>query len=164
MKNKIILIASWLCVAITMLIIFGFSSQNAEKSTETSSSVIEDVLDVVLPEEEITPELVKKYQFPVRKAAHFGIYMLLGFCLVNAFEHTVKKKWYISYPCSLIVAALYAISDEWHQSFSDGRGPSAADVLIDSSGALVGIIVFLIFISLYSYIIKKKNSSKKPIN
>ncbi|MBQ7412455.1 MAG: hypothetical protein IJW10_06110, partial [Clostridia bacterium] len=67
MKNIIILATSWLCVVLTMVMIFCFSAQNAEKSTETSSSVVENVLDIVMPKEEITPEVVKKYQFPLRK-------------------------------------------------------------------------------------------------
>lgn len=159
MKNKVILICSWICVALTMLMIFCFSSEDAEKSSETSSEVIEGVLDIVLPKDEITPEVVKKYQFPFRKAAHFGIYMLLGFCLANAFQFSIKKKWYISYPCSLASGIVYSITDEWHQGFSEGRGPSARDVLIDSSGVLVGILIFLAVFYLYNYM-----KSKKPIN
>lgn len=161
MKNKIILICSWICVLITMVMIFAFSAQNAEKSTETSSGFIEDVLDVVLPEEEITPEVVQKFQFPFRKMAHFGIYMLLGFCLANAFQVTIKKKWYISYPIAFTTGVLYAISDEWHQGFSEGRGPSYKDVLIDSAGVLVGVSVFVAFLYLYKYFVNKK--TKKPI-
>ena len=138
-----------------MVMIFCFSAQNAEKSTKTSSSVVENVLDIVMPKEEITPEVVKKYQFPFRKAAHFGIYMLLGFALANAFKYTLKKKWYISYIASALVSILYAISDEWHQGFSEGRGPSPKDVLIDSSGAILGILLFVAFTYIYFYIIKK---------
>lgn len=160
MKNIIILATSWLCVVLTMVMIFCFSAQNAEKSTETSSSVVENVLDIVMPKEEITPEVVKKYQFPFRKAAHFGIYMLLGFALANAFQYTLNKKWYVSYPASALVSILYAVSDEWHQGFSEGRGPSLTDVLIDSSGAILGILVFITFTYLYCFIIKKISSHR----
>lgn len=159
MKSKIILSLSWICVVLTMAMIFFFSSEDSKKSTQTSTDVIEDVLDIVLPKDEITPTVVEKFQFPFRKAAHFGIYMLLGFCLANAFQNTIRNKWYISYPCALVTSILYAISDEWHQNFSDGRGPSFKDTLIDSSGALVGILVFLAFVSLYLHF----KNSKKPI-
>ena len=157
MKEKIILIASWLCVLLTMVMIFCFSAEDAEKSTQTSAGVIEDVLDTVLPDEQVTPELVSKLQFPFRKMAHFGIFMLLGFCLSNAFERTIQKKWYISYPCSLICGILYAISDEWHQNFSFGRGPTIKDVLIDSAGVLIGISVFVLFIYIFNSIKAKKS-------
>lgn len=156
MRKSIVLTLSWACVLLTMIMIFCFSAEDAEKSTQTSSGVIEDVLDIVLPKDEITPEVVKKYQFPFRKAAHFGIYMLLGFSLANAFLSTVKGKKYISYICALACGILYSIFDEWHQNFSDGRGPSARDVLIDSSGVLMGILSFTLFIYLYNRI-KTKN-------
>jgi VanZ family protein len=156
MKKIILLTASWTCVFLTMLMIYCFSAENAEKSTETSSSVIENVLGIVMPEEEITPEVVKKYQFPFRKTAHFGIYMLLGFSLANAFLSTVKGKKYISYICALACGILYAILDEWHQNFSDGRGPSAKDVLIDSLGVLVGILIFVLFMYIFNRIKAKK--------
>ena len=156
MRKSIVLTLSWACVLLTMIMIFCFSAEDAEKSTQTSSGVIEDVLDIVLPKDEITPEVVKKYQFPFRKAAHFGIYMLLGFSLANAFLSTVKGKKYISYICALACGILYSIFDEWHQNFSDGRCPSARDVLIDSSGVLMGILSFTLFIYLYNRI-KTKN-------
>lgn len=141
-----------------MVMIFCFSSEDAEKSSQTSSGVIEDVLDIVLPKDEITPEVIKKYQFPFRKAAHFGIYMLLGFCFANAFEVSIRKKWYISYAFSLISGVIYSITDEWHQNFSAGRGPSFKDVLIDSAGVLVGILFFAAFTYFYN-----KIKDKKPI-
>lgn len=156
MRKSIVLTLSWACVLLTMIMIFCFSAEDAEKSTQTSSGVIEDVLDIVLPKDEITPEVVKKYQFPFRKAAHFGIYMLLGFSLANAFLSTIQTKKYISYICALACGILYAILDEWHQNFSDGRGPSARDVLIDSSGALVGILIFVLFMYIFNRIKSKK--------
>ncbi len=159
MTKTIILITSWLCVALTMLMIFCFSAEDANKSTQTSAGVIEDVLDTVLPEEEITPELVNKFQFPFRKMAHFGIFMLLGFCLANAFNTTIKSKWYISYPCAFAIGALYAVSDEWHQNFSAGRGPAITDVLIDSAGVLTGIVIFFLLLLVYNHF-----KIKKPIS
>lgn len=158
MKKYIILITSWLCVLLTMLIIFCFSAEDAEQSTQTSGGVIEDVLDTVLPEDKVTPELVNKFQFPFRKIAHFCIFMLLGFCLSNAFNVTIKNKWYISYPCALVSGILYAISDEWHQNFSLGRGPSFKDVLIDSAGVAVGIGCFVLFLFVLNHL-----KNKKPI-
>lgn len=158
MKKHIILILSWLCVLLTMIMIFCFSAENAEKSTQTSAGVIEDVLDAVLPEDEVTPELVNKLQFPFRKMAHFGIFMLLGFCLSNAFNITIKNKWYITYPCAFVAGVIYAISDEWHQSFSLNRGPSPKDVLIDSTGVFIGIAVFVAFLFIFNHF-----KNKKPI-
>lgn len=40
---------------------------------------------------------------------------------------------------ALILAALYGISDEFHQSFIRGRNMSAADMLVDALGAAVAV-------------------------
>ena len=49
----------------------------------------------------------------------------------------------------MLVGALYAASDEFHQSFVPGRGPSIIDVGIDSLGVFTGILGVLIIISIY---------------
>ena len=50
---------------------------------------------------------------------------------------------------SLLTGVLYAISDEVHQSFVPGRGPSVQDVLIDSLGVIFGILVVIGVIKIY---------------
>jgi len=42
----------------------------------------------------------------------------------------------------LLAAALYGVSDEVHQSFVVGRSPLATDVLIDTLGALLGVLAW----------------------
>lgn len=148
MKNKLIVIFSWLLVLATMLMIYNFSAENAEASTSTSGGVIVQILDIFMEKEEITPPVIQKYQFPIRKAAHFGIYMLLGFCMLNAFEKTFKLKIWLNISFSLLSCIIYAILDEVHQNFSAGRGPSPKDVLIDSVGAVCGILIFWGFLML----------------
>ncbi len=151
-KRIIILVASWLMVFATMLMIYNFSEEDAKASSETSGSVVEDVLDVFLPSEDITDELVKKYQFPFRKLAHFGIFMLLGFCFANAYRNTIKLKQIYIYTLSFFSVIIYASLDEIHQGFTAGRGPAFKDVLIDSSGGLVGIGLFAVMMLIfYSY-------------
>ncbi len=44
---------------------------------------------------------------------------------------------------SIIFCSLYGISDEWHQSFVEGRSPDIVDWLADSSGA--GLAVFSLY-------------------
>ena len=53
---------------------------------------------------------------------------------------------------SFLFSVLYASSDEFHQTFVVGRDGNIVDVLIDSSGTLVGILLSSI---VYSLIIKK---------
>jgi hypothetical protein len=37
------------------------------------------------------------------------------------------------------IAVLYAVSDEWHQSFVEGRNGSPVDVLIDTTGVALAL-------------------------
>lgn len=160
MKNKLIVIFSWLLVLASMLMIYNFSAENAEMSTATSEGVIVQILGIFMEKEEITHPVIIKYQFPIRKAAHFGIYMLLGFCMLSAFEKTFKIKIWLNIVFSLISCVLYAISDEIHQNFSAGRGPSPKDVLIDSAGALCGILIFWALLALLHKIEKHLKRSR----
>ena len=160
MKNKLIVIFSWLLVLASMLMIYNFSAENAEKSTATSEGVIVQILDIFMEKEEITPPVIIKYQFPIRKVAHFGIYMLLGFCMLSAFEKTFKIKIWLNIVFSMISSVLYAISDEIHQNFSAGRGPSPKDVLIDSAGALCGILIFCALLAMLHKIEKHLKRSR----
>ena len=156
MKNKLIIVFSWLMVLASMLIIYNFSAESAEESTETSGGVVVQILEIFMEKEEITPTVVRKFQFPIRKAAHFGIYMLLGFCMLSAFEKSFKIRFWLNIIFSALACIAYAISDEIHQNFSAGRGPGARDVLIDSLGAVCGIFIFWSLLLILQKITKKK--------
>lgn len=128
------------------LIIFMFSNQDGDESKTTSKGFTKEVVDVAPPtknlEEEKKQELVEDMQPTIRKMAHFTIYTLFGIFLFNffrTFKWTAKKQ----IALTLIIGAIYAISDEIHQFFSDGRSPLIKDVIIDSFGVLFGITIVL---------------------
>jgi VanZ family protein len=70
----------------------------------------------------------------VRKATHFSEYFVLPglwwWALSSRMDSTRALL------PALAIAVVYAISDEWHQTFVDGRVGTWRDVLIDSAGAL----------------------------
>lgn len=156
MANKVKIIISWLLVFATMAIIFYFSSQNSRLSTSASEDVIHTILGSVMDSDQITPGKVQRLQLPIRKIAHFGIYMLLGFCLANAFTVSFSDKKWLNYIFSLLLTAIYAVSDEIHQSFIDGRWAYVSDVLIDALGGLIGILLFIILLRLINFSSKLK--------
>ncbi len=41
----------------------------------------------------------------------------------------------------VVIAALYSVTDEYHQSFTPNRVPSALDCVIDTTGATVGMLI-----------------------
>ncbi len=149
-----ILIILLLC---TFYIIFGFSSQDGEKSGGISKRITDFILEksskynsLEISEKE---QVNKRTERVIRKIAHFSIYTLVGFllmALLSTYENIKRKNQiYIS----TILGILYAISDEIHQSFTPGRGPKITDVFIDSFGILFGITVILLILE----IINRKN-------
>lgn len=72
----------------------------------------------------------------MRKCAHMGEYAVLFWLWAHALSVSGAK-----HPArtALIVCAAYAASDEFHQCFSEGRGPSPVDVMIDTAGASIAL-------------------------
>ncbi|WP_246942850.1 VanZ family protein [Bacillus pinisoli] len=85
-------------------------------------------------------------EFFIRKGAHFGIFFLLGFFTIRASLQTfLKNRPKTGLLTSFIFTFLYAVSDELHQHFTGDRTPLIHDVMIDSVGALTGILLYIIF-------------------
>lgn len=137
MKNRI---TSWLPVILWMSIIFFLSSQVADESSQLSSGITAFVMSLI---EKIIPKTTLDLEFLhflVRKNAHFFAYLLLGLLARRAFYREGKRGLEL-FGLSLLVCALYASSDELHQLFVPGRACQLRDVLIDSSGATLGLVV-----------------------
>ncbi len=83
------------------------------------------------------------FEFFIRKGAHFIVYMLLGVLILRVLLR-LHLPFYQRYIIAIITGILYAISDEWHQSFTIHRTPLVADVILDSIGVLIGITIFII--------------------
>lgn len=79
--------------------------------------------------------------FVVRKSAHMFLYFVLAILIYLTIQNKYKIKAYL---ISFILAAIYACTDELHQLFVQGRSGEIKDVLVDSSGALIGLIVIYI--------------------
>ena len=71
----------------------------------------------------------------LRKIAHALEYALLTMAWAWALRPAIR----LSVPVAATIALLYAVSDEYHQTFVSGRIGTATDVLVDAVG--VGIAV-----------------------
>ena len=129
----------------TFITIFIFSGQNGEISSKTSRGFTEKIINL-LPisknwNEDEKQEIVEKSQTVIRKLAHFTIYTIAGIWMMafaNTYDNaTLKQKIIIV----IAIGMLYAISDEFHQMFSDGRTPLIKDVGIDTLGVTFGSII-----------------------
>jgi VanZ family protein len=79
------------------------------------------------------------------KAAHFMIYFALGASLLRALAGgrsaamTARRVL-----LAALIATLYGVSDELHQSFVPGRTPESLDLVADACGGLVGGFLFAV--------------------
>ena len=78
----------------------------------------------------------------VRKAAHFLEYALLGVLAARAFrgspKSSVRARWFT---ISVVLVIVYALLDEYHQSFVPSRTASISDSLVDMCGALTALLI-----------------------
>lgn len=131
-----------------MIVIFIFSNQNATVSENVSdgfTSKVVDVVSSVKEDEEIKEnkkEIIEDSRFIIRKTAHFSLYLVLG---VLAYLNIKDVKKINPIIISLIFCVLYACSDEIHQIFVNERTAKMLDVFIDSTGALMGILLINLF-------------------
>ena len=148
-KKRIILrVACFTLSLLIMVFIFSMSAQDAETSSNTSGGLIESVIrffdkgfaELSQIEQE---EYVGKFQFIVRKLAHFSVYLALGFTLSAGMQTFVKLRVFVRTLFAFIIGVLYAILDEIHQIFVPGRSCELRDMLIDSTGILIGSLFIM---------------------
>lgn len=129
-----------------MYLIFSFSAQTGEVSGELSYQVSyqivetkNELLSTGLSYDDLSFQ-ANSIQYYVRKAAHMTEYFLLALAVsFPLYVYGVRGIWLVL--LAGIICVGFAASDEYHQSFVANRGPSAKDVLIDSCGALLGILL-----------------------
>lgn len=145
-KKQRILRCFWIVLTIAwMTVIFGFSSDTADESSNLSLNVGKMICRVFVPRyEQMEPAeqecMAQNIEHPVRKGAHATEYMILGFLLsMSAGNPAERKKILRNMLWCAAIALVYAVSDELHQLFSPGRSCQIKDMLIDFCGASAGI-------------------------
>lgn len=112
MSNVTRIFLRWLPAFSVMLVIFLLSSRPSSE----------------LPDFDWADRIVKK-------AGHLIGYALLAIAYWRALHFRQERCW-----LAWGMALLYAVTDEYHQSFVLGRSPSVGDVLIfDNLGALIAL-------------------------
>lgn len=154
-KVKIILLRNlagvlaimWMCI------IFAFSAQTKEESGAVSNSFTYQLVsntrtffNLDLSDARVK-EIADAIEGFVRKAAHmteFGILSVLLFIWIGQWEMSLLRRGLTASGA----AAVYAASDEIHQLFVPGRSGRFTDVCIDSAGAVLGVVVFVLIVKL----------------
>lgn len=119
---------------------FIFFASTGEFSASNTSRIIRPLLIWVFPR--ITEESLALAHFIVRKLAHLTEYAIMGLLAARAFRYsshrTLRSQWFLF---SLLLVALYAFSDEFHQLFVPSRTGSIYDSFIDITGGLIALLL-----------------------
>lgn len=136
-KNKKMI--SWIMLIACMGIIFFMSHQPGEVSSSQSELVLKIFSFLGIELNQYFGELAT---LVIRKTAHFSEYLILFL-----FEYNVSRFYFTTKKArlySIIFVFLYASTDEFHQYFIPGRNMAFKDVLIDTSGGVIGYLIMKI--------------------
>lgn len=122
-----------------MAVIF-FASTDA-LSASNSGFAIESLLQWLLPN--ITETGLAVIHGLVRKAGHLTEYAILALLAARAFSGSahegLRRRWLVA---ALGLVVIYALSDEFHQSFVPSRSGSVYDCFIDIGGGLAALVFY----------------------
>lgn len=162
MDSRIFNKIRWVLLITMCAVIFAFSASPANDSTNQSNAVVMKIIYFFYNDfdKKPMPEKAAVYSLVtilVRKGAHFSEYALLAGLAFSAF-YGIRNR-FLRLFASVAAAALYACTDEFHQTFVPGRSGMMRDVLIDSTGALFGAIVACCIAAYFTaWTIIRKNS------
>ena len=141
MRKAGLFLRYWLPVILWMTVIFLASSDAL--SSDHTSRIIGPLLHWLFPW--MSDAVVGDIAFYIRKLAHLTEYGLLGLLLWRALRQPVRhdpRPW--NWPLmgrTVLLAALYAGTDEFHQLFVPSREARIHDVVIDTCGATCALLV-----------------------
>ena len=127
----------WVPPLLWMGIIFWFSTDTFSGSHTGS------ILDLLFRTigVSIDPEVLARVHFIIRKTAHLAAYAILGLLLFRAFRSGNVLRWRLKWAVgAFLIAAAYAVLDEYHQSLTQERTASFADSLLDMAGSLGALL------------------------
>ena len=131
---RLVLVIAW------MIFIFIMSNQPAEVSSQQSDLVVRLLAIVGIDMDSYFGDLAT---FIIRKSAHMTEYFILFILWYRVLVLYVDNKKAKLYALGLVF--LYASSDEFHQTFVPGRSGEFKDVMIDTCGGVISLIVTIIY-------------------
>lgn len=141
----------WIPAIIMACVIFGFSKQDGEESSGLSYKAADIILTIsnkagIVDYNESNKEvMIEKLQYPIRKMAHMTEYAILSVLIMTALLVDGLKAFKLPLTAWLMTT-IFAATDEFHQLFVPGRCGSPKDVLIDSIGSIIGLLIYCLLI------------------
>lgn len=160
-------IINWTLVIIWASVIFFMSSMDTNESNSKSKTVINDIVEKSVettnelgitnkqPSESNKKKVIDKLNYPLRKAAHASEYFIFTILILIALKNSGVKgnKMFI---IALGICFAYACTDEYHQTFVNGRTGQFSDTLIDTFGGFISCLM-------YTFMMKINKIRKKHI-
>jgi len=72
--------------------------------------------------------------------AHIPVFAALAFCWLRALSNRLEIP-AAAYGAAALAAAVYAVTDEWHQASVPGRNSSVGDLCLDAVGIAATLVV-----------------------
>jgi VanZ family protein len=134
----------WLPLLLWLGVIFLGSTDLM--SAEHTSRFIVPFLRWLRPD--ISPERLASIHFIVRKCAHVIEYAVLALLLLRAAVcmANLKRSMPILHVSVWVACLFVAAADEFHQTFVASRGALIGDIMIDSGGAILGLLIGAAFV------------------
>jgi VanZ family protein len=134
----------WRYGPLGLWIIFISFASTSKFSAANTSQVLRPILLWFFPG--LSESQLAVAHFLTRKAGHFSEYAVLAFLARRAFisssREFLQRNWFL---VSLALIVIYALLDEFHQSFVPSRTPSLYDSAIDVAGGLAVLLVLKFF-------------------
>jgi VanZ family protein len=133
----------WLPVFVWLGVIFAGSTDIF--STEQTSRYLVPFLRWLNPQ--ISASTIATIHFALRKLGHLAEYAILAAFLWRAQRSAsnLRAKMSTLFVGVLVACVIFAAADEFHQSFIASRSATPLDVMIDISGAVVGLEICVLF-------------------
>jgi len=104
----------------------------------------------------LSSDLLDLLHLAIRKLAHLFEYTVFGFLLYRSFREQDHPAWQSgSAAWALAIAAAYSLTDEFHQASVPGRTASLMDCAIDSSGAVLALLL------IYGFSLRSRRSLQR---
>lgn len=146
---------SWIFVILWAGLIFFMSSMDTNESNGKSKTIINDVVEKSVettnglgitdkhPTENKMNQVIEKLNYPLRKAAHASEYFIFTILILIALKNSGVKGRKV-FIIALTICFIYACTDEYHQTFVNGRTGQFTDTLIDTIGGIIGCSIIVL--------------------
>ena len=152
-------VISWIIVILWASLIFIMSSMDTNESNSKSKKTLNEIVEKTVettngmgitdkhPTQSKLNNVINKLNYPFRKMAHASEYLILSILLLIALKNSGVRdiKLFI---IAVSICFIYACTDEYHQTFVNGRTGQFIDVIIDTIGAFIGSLFYKLIIKI----------------